>query len=213
MPGTTTAPPVRRGRGRRPAAQVRTGVLAAAARLLFGTGIAAVTFERVAAAAGSSKMTLYKWWPSPGALAAEAFFVHTEQVLEFPDTGDIEADLTAQLRAFVSLLTGGGVGPAIAGLIGAAQTDPALRRAWSEKYAQPRRILAVEALQRARDRGQVRADAPLDVIVDQLWGACYYRLLIPDRPLDHDFADALVTNALHGAGISTALKPEGTNAS
>jgi len=190
---------VRRGRGRRPAAEVRAGVLAAAARLLFAEGIAAVTFDRVATAAGSSKMTLYKWWPSPGALAAEAYFATSEQILEFPDTGDIEADLKSQLHAFVSLLTQDGAGPAIAGLIAAAQTDPDLARALSHSYSRPRRALAVRALERARERGQIRADFDVGIIIDQLWGACYHRLLLPDAPLDADFADALVTNALHGA--------------
>ncbi len=207
MSETRTAPSVRRGRGRRPAAQVRAGVLAAAAGLLFGEGIAAVTFERVAAAAGSSKMTLYKWWPSPGALAAEAFFAHSEEMLEFPDTGDIEADLTAQLGAFVLLLARDGAGVAIAGLIGAAQTDPDLATAWSDNYTRPRRALAVQALERARTRGQIREDVKLDVLVDQLWGACYHRLLVPDAPLDQDIAEALVRNVLHGAA---APHPSGT---
>jgi AcrR family transcriptional regulator len=201
MHATTTAPPPRRGRGRRPAVQVRAAVLQAAAGLLFNEGIAAVTFERVAAAAGSSKMTLYKWWPSPGALAAEAFFAHSEEDLKFPDTGDIGADLTAQLRAFVTLLSRDGVGSAIAGLIGAAQTDPDLARAWSDNYTRPRRALAVQALERARLRGQIRAGFELGIIVDQLWGACYNRLLIPDGPLNEAFADALVINALYGAGL------------
>lgn len=201
------SPPARRGRGRRPAAQVRAGILDAAAELLFAEGIGAVTFDRVADAAGSSKMTLYKWWPSTGSLAAEAYFSTSEPLLEFPDTGDIERDLRTQLRAFVDLLTGentpnapdGRVGRAVAGLIGAAQTDEALARAWSSTYARPRRALAVAALERARDRGQIRKDLELTIMVDQLWGACYHRLLVPDEPLDRDFADALVNNAMLGA--------------
>lgn len=150
-------------------------------------------------ATGSSKMTLYKWWPSPGALAAEAYFSTSEQVLEFPDTGDIERDLRTQLRAFVHLLNEPGVGTAVAGLIGAAQTDQALALAWSTNYARPRRALAVVALERARQRGQLRQDLDLTILVDQLWGACYHRLLVPDEPLDAAFADALVRNALVGA--------------
>src|SRR4051794_13224180 len=59
--GPVAEKPVRRGRGRRPAAQVRAGVLAAAAELLFEGGLPAVTFEKVAARAGASKTTLYKW--------------------------------------------------------------------------------------------------------------------------------------------------------
>jgi AcrR family transcriptional regulator len=196
-PAALTAP--RRGRGRRPAAEVRAAVLEAAARLLFDQGLQAVTFERVATAAGSSRMTLYKWWPSPGALAAEAYFDRVESTLDFPDSGDIEADLRHQLRAFVHLIQEEGAGRVIAQLIGAAQTDPALQGAFSTAYSRPRRELALVALDRARRRGQLRDDLSLDVIVDQLWGACYHRLLIPDEPLTERFADELVENVLFGA--------------
>lgn len=195
---STDATP-RRGRGRRPAPEVRAGVLRAAADLLLSEGIKAVTFDRVATAAGSSKMTLYKWWPSAGALAAEAYFAHSEHQLEFPDTGDIRADLTTQLCAFVRLLTAGGAGPVIAGLIGLAQSDPELAAAFSEHYSAPRRALAVAAFEKARDRGQLRDDIDLGILVDQLWGACYHRLLVPDAPLTEDYAVALVDNALNGA--------------
>lgn len=191
--------PVRPGRGRRPAAEVRKRVLAAAAELLFDQGLAAVTFDRVAARAGASKTTLYKWWPSAGALAAEAYFNRVEHTLEFPDTGDIAADLRTQLRAFVHLMTTEGAGSVIAELVGAAQTDPALRQAFSVSYSRPRRDLAIAYLQRARERGQLREGFSLQTIVDQLWGACYHRLLIPDEPLTIEFAEELVSNALLGA--------------
>jgi AcrR family transcriptional regulator len=196
--GPVTEQQVRRGRGRRPAAQVRAGVLAAAAALLFDGGLPAVTFEKVAARAGASKTTLYKWWPSPGSLAPEAYFATVEPALAFPDTGDLERDLTAQLHAFVHVLTDEGRGPVIAGLIGAAQTDPDLAAALSASYTRPRRRLAVEAFERARERGQLRPDVDPEVLVDQLWGACYHRLLLPDRPLDVAFADALVANLFRG---------------
>jgi AcrR family transcriptional regulator len=192
-------PAPRRGRGRRPAAEVREGVLRAAAGLLLDEGIKAVTFDRVAAAAGSSKVTLYKWWPSAGALAAEAYFTHSEQLLEFPDTGDLRADLTAQMRAFVRLLTDGRTGAVIAGLIGVAQTDPELSAAFSRHYSGPRRALALATFEKARDRGELRAGLDLRILVDQLWGACYHRLLVPDEPLTEEFAVALVDNALDGA--------------
>jgi hypothetical protein len=34
------------------------------------------------------------------------------------------------------------------------------------------------------------------VVVDQLWGACYHRLLLPDEALDDAFVDALIGNLL-----------------
>src|ERR1700744_7512 len=107
---TDSEPAQRRGRGRRPAAQVRRAVLKAAADLLHDGGLAAVTFDKVAARAGSSKMTLYKWWPSPGVLAFEAYFDRTEHQLSFPDTKDIEADLLTQMTAFIRLLNDQGRG-------------------------------------------------------------------------------------------------------
>lgn len=198
MEGIET-PAVRRGRGRRPAAEVRADILAATAALLYEEGMAAVTFDRVASRSGASRTTIYKWWPSPGSLAAEAHFTRSESELVFPDTGDIYTDIRTQLRAFVRLLTERGGGRVIAELIGAAQTDPGLSAAVSERYTVPRRALALEFFERAREREQLRDDLDLVILVDQLWGACYNRLLIPDAPLDESFADALVENTLLGA--------------
>jgi AcrR family transcriptional regulator len=191
--------PVRPGRGRRPTAVVRAAVLASASDLMFDAGVPAVTFDKVAAQAGVSRTTLYKWWPTPGALAAEAYFARTEGALEFPDTGDIRADILTQLRAFVGVLTDQGGGRVIAELIGAAQTDAVLSAAISTGYTRPRRQLALDYFERASERGQLRPDVDLGILVDQLWGACYNRLLVPDEPITTEFADALVDNTLRGA--------------
>lgn len=195
--GPLTARP-RRGRGRRPAHEVRAGILDAAARLLLAEGMGSFTIERVAELAGASKMTIYKWWPSKGALALDGYFTTVEATLTFPDTGDLEADLDSQLVAFVGLLTGTSAGRVIAELIGQAQTDPELAAAYRERYSTPRRDLAVTRLRRSQEIGQLRHDVDPDVVVDQLWGACYHRLLLPDQPLTEQFARDLVRNLLHG---------------
>ncbi|HEX8929384.1 MAG TPA: TetR/AcrR family transcriptional regulator, partial [Actinomycetota bacterium] len=90
-------PPTRRGRGRRPADQVRAEILAAAGNLLLSEGMAGFTIERVAMLAGASRMTIYKWWPSKGALALDGYFTVVAPTLAFGDTGDIVADLKNQL--------------------------------------------------------------------------------------------------------------------
>ncbi|WP_224392467.1 TetR/AcrR family transcriptional regulator [Pseudonocardia sp. ICBG1293] len=190
-------------RGRRPSAEVRGEVLEAAGRLLLAEGLGGMTFERVAADAGASRTTLHKWWPSRGALALEAYFDAVRDTLAFPDTGDIAADLTEQLRAFVRLTTRTPAGRILAELIGAIQTDPELAATYRERYSMPRRALAVDALVRARDRGQLRPDMDPEAVVDQLWGACYHRLLIADQPLDEAFTDTLVVQLVEG------LRPRG----
>lgn len=178
---------------------MRHAALTATSALLFEEGIRGVTFEKVATRAGVSKMTLYKWWSSPGVLAFEAYFSALEETLAFPDTGDLRADLTTQLHALVGLFSRSGA--TIAQIIGAAQSEPELIEALSNQYVRRRRQLAVERLRKAKDAGQLRLDADLDAIVDQLWGACYHRLMLPVRPehpVDEAFADALIANLFGG---------------
>lgn len=194
--------PLKPGRGRRRAEDVRRATLTAAAELLLAEGVHALSFSKVAARAGVSKMTLYKWWPSPGALAFDAYFDTFKETLAFPDTGDIGRDLTTQLHSFVDLLNRNG--PAIAGIIGAAQGDPGLAEALSTHYVIQRRALAVERLTRAQQVGQIRAEAELETIVDQLWGAVYHRLLMPAQPLSGGFADRLIANLLRGVAPDPA---------
>jgi AcrR family transcriptional regulator len=195
-PQASAAP--RRGRGRRPAEQVRAEILTAAGNLLLAEGMAAFTIERVATLAGASRMTIYKWWPSKGALALDGYFTVVEPTLAFPDTGDIVADLRSQLGAFVRLLRDTSAGRVIAGLIAQAQIDPDLAAAYRERYSGPRRAIAVDALTRAMARGQLRDDIDPESVVDQLWGACYHRLLLPDQPLTEEFAATVVDNLVRG---------------
>ena len=134
-------------------------MLAAAADLLFDDGMGAFTIDKVAARSGASKMTIYKWWPSKGALALDGYFQRVTPQLAFPDTGDIQADLRTQLHAFVHLLRDSPAGPVIAELIGQAQTDPELKAAYLQRYSSPRRAVAVAAMERAKARGQLRNDS------------------------------------------------------
>lgn len=195
-----------RGRGRRPAGEVRADVLRTVGEILLAEGIADLTFERVARLSGVSKTTLYKWWPSKGALALDGYFHAVEQTLAFPDTGDIRADLLSQLRAFVRVMTRTPGGRILAELIGQSQTDEQLAASFRALYSSERRQLAGERLRRAQELGQVRAEVDVQVVVDQLWGAVYNRFLVPDEPITDAFVQALVTNLLDGVG---ARPPDG----
>ena len=190
--------PERRGRGRRPVNEVRADVLRAVGDLLLTEGSADLTFERAARLAGVSKTTLYKWWPSKGALALDGYFHAVKSTLAFPDTGDIRADLVSQLRAFVNVMTHTPGGRVLAELIGQSQTDPDLAEAYRKLYSAERRRLACERMQKAQDVAQIRPEIDVRVLVDQLWGAVYHRILIPDEPVTDEFVVALVSNLMDG---------------
>jgi AcrR family transcriptional regulator len=188
----------RRGRGRRPAEEVRADVLHTVGEILLDGGLADLTFERVAREAGVSKTTLYKWWPSSGVLALEGYFHSVEITLTFPDTGDIRADIATQLRSFVKLMTTTPAGRLLAELIGQSQTDQELASDYRRLYSSHRRQLAVDRFTTAQTNGQIRPGIDVQVLVDQLWGAVYHRLLIPDEPVTDTFAIALVDNLFDG---------------
>lgn len=187
-----------RGRGRRPADEVRADVFRVVGEVLLEEGIADLTFERVARLSGVSKTTLYKWWPSKGALALDGYFHAVEETLAFEDTGDIRADLTRQLRAFAHIMTGTPAGRVVTELIGQAQTDEDLATAFRSLYSSERRRLAGERLLRAKEQGQIRDDVDVQILVDQLWGAVYHRMLVPDEPVTDDFVVALVSHLIDG---------------
>ena len=65
-----------------------------------------LTMEGIATTAGVGKQTVYRWWPSQGAVIAECLLEGKllTQPLRLPDTGDIRRDLTAWLGAIFTLL-------------------------------------------------------------------------------------------------------------
>jgi len=188
-------PPARPGRPR--SERARLAVLEAAADLLVEGGLPAATIEAVAARAGVSKVTIYKWWPSRGSVAVDAYFHRYRQTGAFPDTGELATDLVGQIRALVEAFRGR-AGSIMADLIGRAQSDPALADTLRSRWLQPRRDASAEVLLRAIARGEIRGDTDVPVVLDQLYAPLYYRLTMGHEPLGADLADSLVRTVLDG---------------
>lgn len=202
----TTSPPPRRGRGRRPIADVRADVLAAAAEVLMAEGVGRFTIEKVINASGVSSATVFKHWPSRGALALDGYLHAVGDEIAVRDSGDIRADLEHVVTAFVRMVTQKPEGQVFAQLIGAAQTDAELAAQFDHHYFGPRRREAFALLESAKERRQIRADTDLGVLVDLIWGACYIRLLLPHLTdqLTTKFARQVVDQALSGVLIEPA---------
>src|SRR5664280_1513745 len=161
----------------------RRATLDAALALLRADGYGAMTIERIAARAGVGKQTIYRWWPSKGAVVFEALLEDLRVSLTFDDTGDLRADLTTQVTS-LSRVFASPDGRHMAALIGGAQGDPDLAQALLEHWVRPRRRYAMAFLQQAKDRGQLRPDLDLEVGIDIIWAPLYYRLLLHYAPLD-----------------------------
>jgi AcrR family transcriptional regulator len=172
-------------------------ILEAAADIMLESGFAATTIESIASRAGVSKVTIYKWWPSRGAVAIDAYFHRYRETIAFGDSGDVGADLTSQILLMVAAFRGR-AGEVMAELLGHAQGDPALAEMWRERWLRPRREATTVVLRLGIERGQIRDDVSLAILMDELYGPVYYRLLARHEPLDDAFARELVVNTLRG---------------
>jgi len=176
----------------------RRAILDAAIALIGELGYDRVSIEAIAKRAGVGKQTIYRWWPSKGAVALEALDASLATVVDFPDSGDIVEDLRTQMKGVTQLLGSTEVGPVYQGLLAAAQCDPALSRAHIEQVIEPATVACHERIARAQQRGELRADADRQAIIDMLYGAIYYRLLLHTRPLEPEQIDAALDIAFEG---------------
>jgi len=196
---------VKRGRPRQ--LSVRDAVLAGAGQLLLQAGIKGFSIEGVARLAGASKVTIYKWWPSKGALALDGFYTLVSPSIDTTLTGDVEQDLVTQVSAVLALFRDTAIGPILAGLIGEAQRDPELAAAIRERWLEPRRRCGVAILEAAQANGQLRTDLDPTQVLDQIYGPIYLRLLIGHAPLTDSLAATLVRTILSGVRVAPRRLP------
>ncbi|MDR8411761.1 TetR/AcrR family transcriptional regulator [Nonomuraea sp. 3-1Str] len=155
-------------------------------------GYAKLSIEAVAARAGVGKHTIYRRWSSKGALFLDSLMSLNESGLDYPDTGDIVADLRTQIHAAVDLLGRPPFGPLVRALVGEAQYDPQIAAALSERFIAPQEAKTVARLERAREQGQISPDLDLDLAMAILSGPLYFRYLITNEQLTHTYVDRVL---------------------
>jgi AcrR family transcriptional regulator len=186
-------------RGRRRSDRSHQAIITATQELLVERGYRALTIEGVAARAGVGKQTIYRWWPSRAALVLEAYLAGSDRVqLPLLDSGSTREDVRALIGWLAAVLAEPTGGRVVAGLIGDLQHDSALADGFRRDVVPARRQAMLAALERGRERGEIRADADLELAVDALHGAVFYRLLLSGEPLDAAFAERLADHVLDG---------------
>ncbi|MFC0505163.1 TetR/AcrR family transcriptional regulator [Micromonospora costi] len=180
----------------------RRAILTAAFDLLSEVGYAKVSIEGIAARAGVGKQTIYRWWPSKGAVIFDAFLMLSEgnegEPPALPDTGDLEADLTAVLHATVEELNDPRYDQPMRALATEIAHDAELAAAYAERLDGPLKEAKRQRLRSAQQAGHLAEDLDLDVAVEMIWGPLLNRWLQRSGPLTAEYADRIVTTALHG---------------
>ncbi|QIS05656.1 TetR family transcriptional regulator [Nocardia brasiliensis] len=177
----------------------RRAILTATYELISEVGYGKLSIEAIAARAGVGKQTIYRWWPSKGAVvfdALAALSAGADGDIALPDTGDLAADLRTVLRATVAEFGDPAFEAPIRALNIEIINDPELAQTYRERMERPIKAAKLARLRSAQQAGQLPADADLDLILELLYAPITQRWLMRSGPLDAAFADALVDAVL-----------------
>jgi AcrR family transcriptional regulator len=191
------APKAARGRGRPRSDEARRAILRAARELLNENGPAGITIEGIAARAGVGKPTIYRWWPDRHAVAMAALMESdTSSSVPNKERAPLEA-LRRHLSEVVTVFATP-VGRTVTAMIASADSDSELAKSFRNHFILARRDEGRVLLRAAIERGDVRRDANVEVALDMIYGALFYRLMMGHAPLDEALARQLLKESLRG---------------
>lgn len=156
-----------------------------------------VSIEAIAKRACVGKQTIYRWWPSKGAVVLEAALQSLDPVVDFPNTDNLAADLRAQLNRTLDVVANTGFGRAYFGVVADGQSDRELLRTVFEQVIEPNAAGFGARLALARERGEIRADADVQTLRDVLYGVLEYRLFHA-MPIESGYVDAILKIVFDG---------------
>jgi AcrR family transcriptional regulator len=191
--------------GRPRDARVHQAILDTTLQMLSEVGYGRLTIEGVAARAGVGKGTIYRHWPSKGALVVEAVSgpicpittgKWTVRLGPLPDSGSLRGDLLTFVQRVQFAFTAPLAGETLPGLAVDLAQDPDLAERFRDCVVQPKRDCLAGALERAGRRGELRGDVDVNLLCDMLVGPVLYRSFLTRQPLDDGAARDLVGRVL-----------------
>lgn len=187
-----------RAPGRPRDARVEQAILDAALDLFLEVGFDAMSIESVAERACVAKTTIYRRWGSKEELVVATISTLYEG-MEIPDTGDVRADLTSVVKHMHGLIRRTKAGQALPRMAGELARDTPLGQAYMRSVMGPKIEAAGEALQRAKDRGELREDLDVQIAVASIIGPMMF-LVLTGRiaSFGDDLAARLVDQSIGG---------------
>jgi AcrR family transcriptional regulator len=176
-----SAPATSRPPGRPRSARADRAILDAALALFVEEGFDAMTVEGVAARAGVAKTTVYRRWGSKEDLVVAAIARMIGDV-RTPDTGSLRDDLVDLLTQMTTLLTGTVAGEVLPRMLGEVARQTPLGRAYVAGVLQPRFRELDMVLRRGVERGELPADADLELARDLVIGPMIVRRVLGRMP-------------------------------
>lgn len=158
-------------------------ILTATLQVLGEVGYDRLTMDAVAQAAKASKATLYRRWQSKATLVIDALLaVKGVEHFEPADTGTLRGDLLAMFCG-VGGITEQKPIALLAGVLTAIHRDEELGTQFRQRFIGPKTAASRIIFERAQERGDLRDDVDLDLLVPALAGVVLHRVyLLGDEP-------------------------------
>jgi len=190
--------PPGRSLGRPRSVDLDDAILRAAFDELGRVGYRGMSMEGVAAAAGTTKPSVYLRYRTKAELAARALAHARDRSPAVPPTGgDLRTDLIAEVDWFLhGVLRPNGltlIGTVLAEQVG----TPELMARFREHVVEPRRARVRAVFAAAQARGELTPDAPVESAIRALVGAVYAQVL-DGGPFTDDWAARMVDLVLPG---------------
>lgn len=166
-------------RGPKRSEAARAAILDATAKELSAKGYDGLSIEGIATLAGVGKRTIYRWWPSKGAIIAECMIEGAIPSPAYPpsDSGDLRADIARWLGEAMAMIDAPENRALFSGLLGASCDNPDVARALTERLGSASAL--GNRLSAGRDAGQLAADQAIEPLVSALIGTLLVRILSP----------------------------------
>lgn len=183
-------------RGRPRSEATRQKIMSATAALIQERGVPGVTIEAVASAAGVGKPTIYRYWSNAHELAMAALMEAVPEAKQSPQDDPLKA--LRGLLYGVAATFNDPTGRHVAMVLASADSSSEIAKAFRSHFIQSRRKEAATLLENATAAGRLTGDMPLDIVLDMVFGAVLYRLLM---------GHAAITSAFMDDILATSIKP------
>lgn len=166
--------------------------------LLAEVGVGATSIEGIAARAGVAKTTIYRRWPDKESLICDAMAALKGPPPELPGTS-LRDDLLTMANASVRGRAAARFRKLYGCFIGEMSRHPALDERYRKTVIEPRRGVVRDLLRRAVQRGELRDDLDVDVMIEVVTAPLLHWLLNhPDQTPSTSLVEQFVDGALDG---------------
>jgi AcrR family transcriptional regulator len=159
-----------------------------------------MSIESVAATAGVGKTTIYRRYLNKRELVVGAVLSIADTLDLPPDSGSVRTDLLDVVHQAFGIFHNGFAFSMMGTLLVKERDDPELIDLFRRKVILPRMEIMGQVFRRAIDRGEVRGDISVPLVVQLLAGALFARH-ISGYPEDEAWIRELIDTILQGIAV------------